>query len=196
MRFAVKPWLVKIWHAPEHVRLLDPLPPAHRRGIIASIALIVVCFLWPAATPPVTQPQRIPLASQPDSPLQANLVVPSAQNNATDDAPQTEQQAPPASQAPTIHENDIEHQWRTYRIAPGQTMAQLFRDNNLPPTDVYAMAQVEGNDKPLSNLQTGQTVHIRENANGVVTGLSIESDKDNSQVRFIRQPDGRFILER
>ncbi|STL28319.1 cell envelope opacity-associated protein [Escherichia coli] len=35
-------------------------------------------------------------------------------------------------------------------------MAQLFRDHGLPATDVYAMAQVEGAGKPLSNLQNGQ----------------------------------------
>ena len=68
----------------------------------------------------------------------------------------------------------IEQQWRTYRIESGKTLAQLFRDHGLPATDVYAMAQVEGAGKPLSTLQSGQTVQIRQNANGVVTGsLSI-----------------------
>ena len=198
MRFAVKPWLTKIWHAPEHFRILDPLPPAHRRGIIASAILIAICFLWPEASPPSLQPQVISLDPQTAEPLQANLVVPSY--NAHDGG---DQNPPAVAEAPTapaaakiVHSSDTEKQWRTYKIAPGQTMAQLFRDNNLPPTDVYAMAQVEGNDKPLSNLQAGQTVHIRENKEGVVTGLSIENEKDNKQVHFIRQQDGRFILSR
>ena len=34
-RFELKSTLEKIWHAPDHFRLMDPLPPMHRRGIIA-----------------------------------------------------------------------------------------------------------------------------------------------------------------
>lgn len=195
MRFAVKPWLIKIWHAPEHFRILDPLPPAHRRGIIVSVVVISVCFLWPDDSPP-PKPQVITLNSEAALPLQANLVVPSydstENNHVSESQPIT--QAPPAEAA--LQNSDDEGQWRTYQIAPGQTMAQLFRDNNLPPTDVYAMAQVEGSDKALSNLQAGQTVRIRENEDGVVIGLSIENEKDNKQVHFTRQQDGSFRLGR
>lgn len=199
MRFAVKPWLIKIWQAPEHFRILDPLPPAHRRGIIASVIVISVCFLWPADSPP-PKPQVITLNNEATLPLQANLVVPSynsSENGNTSDSqpvPQENTSTPPAEEA--IQNSDSESQWRTYQIAPGQTMAQLFRDNNLPPTDVYAMAQVEGSDKALSNLQAGQTVRIRENEDGVVIGLSIENEKDNKQVNFTRQQDGSFRLGR
>ena len=77
----------------------------------------------------------------------------------------------------------------------GQTLAQVFRDHNLPPTDVYAMAKVEGEGKPLSTLQSGQMVKIRQNANGVVTGLTIENGSGQS-VLFTRQQDGSFIRAR
>ncbi len=198
MRFAVKPWLIKIWHAPEHFRILDPLPPAHRRGIIASAALIAVCFLWPVSSP-TPKPQVIPLSSEAALPLQANLVVPSYNSaesaNTTQPLPAEDTLTPPPPET-VVQNSDAEDQWRTYQIAPGQTMAQLFRDNNLPPTDVYAMAQVEGSDKPLSNLQAGQTVRINENENGVVIGLSIHNEKDNRQVHFTRQQDGSFRLGR
>lgn len=36
--------------------------------------------------------------------------------------------------------------------------------------------EVEGADKPLSNLQNGQIVKIRQNANGVVTYLTIDTE--------------------
>ena len=35
-RFDITPTLAKIWHAPDHIRIMDPLPPMHRRGIIAG----------------------------------------------------------------------------------------------------------------------------------------------------------------
>jgi cell envelope opacity-associated protein A len=86
---------------------------------------------------------------------------------------------------------DSQGAWRSYQIASGQTLAQLFRDNNLPVNDVFAMAQVEGDDKPLSTLRSGQQVKIRQDAQGVVTGLTIETD--NGPVLFTRQPDGSFL---
>ncbi len=73
--------------------------------------------------------------------------------------------------------------------------AQLFRDHGLPATDVYAMAQVEGAGKPLSTLQSGQTVQIRQNANGVVTGLTIDTG-NGQQVLFTRQSNGSFVRAR
>lgn len=77
----------------------------------------------------------------------------------------------------------------------GQNAGPVFRDHNLPPTDVYAMAQVEGVGKPLSNLKDGQMVQIRQNANGVVTGLTIDTG-NGQQVLFTRQPNGSFIRAR
>ncbi|VTN13409.1 Uncharacterised protein [Raoultella terrigena] len=41
-RFEMTPTLAKIWHAPDHIRIMDPLPPMHRRGIIAGALLVVI----------------------------------------------------------------------------------------------------------------------------------------------------------
>lgn len=197
MRFAVKPMLARIWHAPEYFRLMDPLPVMHRRGIIIAALVMVVGFLWPtedATTRPVTRDAQLSIESQ--SPMHAELVNPPTNTAQTAPVEPAQVEEQPQSQAPVPHENnDIEGQWRSYRVASGQTMAQLFRDNNLPPADVYSMAQVEGDNKPLSNLQTGQMVQIRQNANGVVTGLTIDIGNDQ-QILFTRQPDGSFLRAR
>ncbi len=194
-RFAIKPTLSRIWHAPDHVRLMDPLPPFHRRGIIIAALIIVICFLWPSSQPEQPQVRRdaqLDLQSSSQPPMQAELTTPPPTQ-----ATQTPEPEPaPAESAPQpFQNNDIEQQWRTYRVEEGKTMAQLFRDHNLPPADVYAMAQVEGDGKPLSTLQTGQMVQIRQNASGVVTGLTIDVGNDK-QVLFTRQPDGSFIRVR
>lgn len=192
MRLAVKPWLTQIWHAPDHLRLMDPLPPLHRRGIILGFACVILGFLLPGGgndSGPVTRDAQLSVSSE--LPLQAEL-TPATNNSAP--ATQVEpHRVEEQTRAPVLHDNnDIEQQWRSYRVAAGQTMAQLFRDHNLPPADVYAMAQVEGDSKPLSNLQTGQMVQIRQNSNGVVTGLTIDIGNDQ-QVLFTRQPNGSFI---
>lgn len=204
-RFEVKPLLEKLWHAPDNLRILDPLPLAHRRGVIIAALVVVIGFLLPSAddSPPTPVSRTAQLdfqsQSQPDSqPLHAQLVTPSNDLDQVEPEPvqeeqPTEQAAPPRTQQP-YQENRSSSEWRTYQVEAGKTLAQLFRDNNLPPTDVYAMAQVEGAGKPLSTLKNGQKVQIRKNANGVVTGLTIESD--NGQVLFTRQADGSFIRAR
>ncbi|MFG6656718.1 LysM-like peptidoglycan-binding domain-containing protein [Scandinavium sp. M-37] len=230
-RFALQPTLSKIWHAPDNFRLMDPLPPLHRRGIIAGFLLVIIGFLLPsgddAPAQPVirnaqldiqsqTQSQQgnlqqplPPLASTPpvNDPGQAAPVMPEVvQEDQPDDEPQQVQSQPQTQAQPAPAETQqqsvsgqsvpgIEQQWRSYRVEPGKTLAQLFRDHNLPPTDVYAMSKVEGAGKPLSSLQAGQIVQVRQNANGVVTGLTIDSG-NGQQVLFTRQGDGSYIRVR
>jgi uncharacterized protein len=223
-RFALQPTLLKIWHAPDNFRLMDPLPPLHRRGIIAGFLLVILGFLLPSGddTPaqPISRNAQLDIQSQTQSPQgnlqqplpplestppvndpgQAAPVAPEVvQEEQPDDEPQQVQSQPQAQTAPAQTQQQsvpgIEQQWRTYRVEPGKTLAQLFRDHNLPPTDVYAMSKVEGAGKPLSSLQAGQMVQVRQNANGVVTGLTIDNG-NGQQVLFTRQSDGSYIRVR
>lgn len=213
-RFELKPTLAKIWHAPDNFRIMDPLPPMHRRGIIAAAIVLVIGFLLPSSdtsdAPVVTRTAQLDLQSQSQPPteaqLQAQLVAPQndpgqvapvapepIQEGEPDAQPQAQQSQPQTQ--PFQPDSGIDQQWRSYRVDSGKTLAQVFRDHNLPPTDVYAMAQVEGAGKPLSNLKDGQMVQIRQNASGVVTGLTIDTG-NGQQVLFTRQPNGRFIRAR
>ncbi|CFX39189.1 opacity-associated protein A [Salmonella enterica subsp. enterica serovar Typhi] len=187
-RFELKPTLAKIWHAPDNFRIMEPLPPMHRRGIIIAAIVLVIGFLLPASetsdSPVVTREAQL-VAPQNDP----DQVAPVASEPIQEGQP--EEQNQPQTQ-PFQQDSGIGQQWRSYRVEPGKTLAQLFRDHGLPPTDVYAMAQVEGAGKPLSNLKNGQMIKIRQNASGVVTGLTIDGD-NGQQVLFTRQPDGSFI---
>lgn len=213
-RIELKPTLAKIWHAADHFRLMDPLPSMHRRGIILGVVLVVVGILLPSddnSPAPASREAQLDIQPQsqmtPASPETPEVVMPSASDQLQQaQTPQPVEQTPapspePARQqaaaAPGTHTapTGIEQQWRSYRVESGKTLAQLFRDNSLPPADAYAMAQVEGDGKPLSSLQSGQMVKIRQNASGVVTGLTIEQNGDQ-QALFTRQPDGSFIRAR
>lgn len=217
-RFELTSTLAKIWHAPDHIRIMDPLPPMHRRGIIVGALLVIIGILLPSEdnSNPIQTSREASLdlqsQSQPQSAgNQAVPLPPVTHTPSVNDADQTAPVSPePVQEEPPerasrqtasqpYHQQQsapgIEQQWRTYRIESGKTLAQLFRDHNLPPTDVYAMAQVEGPDKPLSSLQTGQSVQIRQNANGVVTGLAIDTG-NGQQVLFTRQSNGSFIRAR
>lgn len=219
-RFELTSTLAKIWHAPDQLRLMDPLPPMHRRGIIAGFLLVIIGFLLPSGdnrTPTQasreanldlqsqSQPQgsgnqAVPLPPITNTPTvsDADQVAPVAPEAIQDEQPdQTQTSSSQPYQQPAQQQSapGIEQQWRTYRIESGKTLAQLFRDHGLPATDVYAMAQVEGAGKPLSTLQSGQTVQIRQNASGVVTGLTIDTG-NGQQVLFTRQSNGSFVRAR
>lgn len=169
-------WLRHIWHLPDNIRWMDPLPPLHRRGIIAAIVVVLLAFLWPSSSPERPNQPMVPTQSGSED----NIIPLQAEISGNFSAPE--------------QQNIEQGQWQDYMIASGQTLAQLFRDNNLPVNDVFAMAQVEGGDKPLSSLRAGQTIRIRQNAQGVITGLTLESD--NGEILFTRQPDGSFIRVR
>ncbi|HBR6844249.1 MAG: LysM-like peptidoglycan-binding domain-containing protein [Klebsiella aerogenes] len=220
-RFELTSTLAKIWHAPDQLRLMDPLPPMHRRGIIAGFLLVIIGFLLPSgdnSTPAqVSREANLDLQSQSQPQGSGNQAVPLPPITNTPTVSDADQVAPVAPEAIQDEQPDqtqtasssqpyqqpaqqqsapgIEQQWRTYRIESGKTLAQLFRDHGLPATDVYAMAQVEGAGKPLSTLQSGQTVQIRQNANGVVTGLTIDTG-NGQQVLFTRQSNGSFVRAR
>ncbi|CNJ10417.1 LysM-like peptidoglycan-binding domain-containing protein [Yersinia vastinensis] len=176
-------WL-KIWHLPDNFQWMEPLPLFHRRWVIIAAAVLLLALLWPVSrdntdnTFPVSAPST-------EIPLQAHL-----QNDL--DAPPPPTVAPPVTPeaTPPVQEN-----WQSYQIQSGKTLAQLFRDNNLPVNEVFAMAQVEGNDKPLSNLKAGQEVKIMLDAQGAVAALTIETTR-NTQVLFTRQSDGSYRRDR
>lgn len=169
----VRDLLRGLWHHPDSYHWMDPLPAFHRRAILIAFALLLIVLLWPYSPPTSRTPSSSPpITLNESAPMHANLA---------DSTPVPIEPAAPV--------------WQTYPIAAGQTLAQLFRDNNLPVNDVFAMAQVEGNDKPLSNLRAGQHVKVRLNAQGMVSELEIET-ADGQRVHFTRQSDGEFLRTR
>ncbi|MGE4799576.1 LysM-like peptidoglycan-binding domain-containing protein [Yersinia hibernica] len=180
----LKGLLLKIWHLPDSFQWMEPLPHFHRRWVIIATAVLLLALLWPVSRDNTNNTFPVS-ASSTDVPLQAQL-----QGNL--DAP------PPPTVAPSVTPEVTpprQGNWQSYQIQSGKTLAQLFRDNNLPVNEVFAMAQVEGNDKPLSNLKAGQEVKIMLDAQGVVAALSIETT-NSTEVLFTRQSDGSYRRER
>ncbi|MDX5628813.1 MULTISPECIES: LysM-like peptidoglycan-binding domain-containing protein [unclassified Brenneria] len=183
----IKAALQKIWHLPDSYHWMEPLPPFHRRWMWVAAGIVLVAILWPYSPPPAPPPQSRPVADAPSAPMQAEVV----ENSSLARQAPAVQPAQPAQSAP----QNVDASWRNYEISSGQTLAQLFRDNNLPVSDVFAMAQAEGDDKPLSNLRAGQHVKLQLNAQGAVTALEIETT-GNQLIRFTRNADGGFTRSR
>ncbi|MHA6307841.1 OapA family protein [Hafnia paralvei] len=166
--------LYNLWHMPDRFDWMEPLPAFHRRWVIVATVVLLLSLLWP-----YSDPQDSRYSSEPQ---QENEVPMQAGMNNND--------APPPPRVENISQAE-QNGWQEYHIQAGQTLAQLFRDNQLNVNDVFAMAQVEGNDKPLSNLKAGQEVEIQHNAQGQVIALKIETIS-NEQIEFRREADGSF----
>ncbi|BET79587.1 Cell envelope opacity-associated protein A [Edwardsiella anguillarum] len=156
-----------LWHCPEQFDWMAPLPAFHRRWLTVASAVLLLALLWPSddAAPPTPSPA----IQTTESSMQATLQP---------------QRAAPIS--PEVND------WQAYPILPGQTLAQLLREHNLDVTDAFAMARVEGDDRPLSNLKAGQHVMIRRGPQGQILALKLETT-DDRQVTFRRESDGSFI---
>ena len=137
-RFELTSTLAKIWHAPDHFRLMDPLPPMHRRGIIAGALLVIIGVLLPSEdnSSPVqasreanlnlqsqSQPssgnQAVPLPPITNTPPvnDADQVAPVAPEPIQDEQPDQPQQTASQPYQEPQSTPGIEQQWRTYRIA-------------------------------------------------------------------------------
>jgi len=81
-------------------------------------------------------------------------------------------------------------QWQEYQVKSGDTLAQVFRANELPMKDLNALVKVEGSDKPLSNIRAGQLVRFKLAKDGKLDILQLE--KSSSSVMFFRLSDGGF----
>lgn len=164
--------MLKAWHLPDAAHWMEPLPLFHRRWLSLIRILLILIFLCPSASDSNYLNDNNMLTSSTQEktiPLQAKLL---------------------ASGQPTAQD-----QWVRYQITSGQTLAQLFRDHNLPVSTVFAMSQVEGSDKPLSNLAAGQEVRIERDGNGVIIALSVTT-RDNHEALFRRQPAGNYLRVR
>ncbi|EPF5871605.1 LysM-like peptidoglycan-binding domain-containing protein [Morganella morganii] len=187
------------------------LPKRHLYAITA-IALIVMLVLifWPAAQkPPVIVPsQNITLtppadplgdliaeqtgtppdtaAVTPDLPLPDNL-PPGALNTGPDPQPVTTQPPSGAEQAPA----PVQDSTLRFTLKKGQTLAQVFRSNGLPVDDLFRMTAVEGPQKPLNQVESGDKISVTKGKGNTVSVLRI--DKANGQsATFKRQKDGSY----
>ncbi|MGR5319186.1 LysM-like peptidoglycan-binding domain-containing protein [Vibrio alfacsensis] len=81
-------------------------------------------------------------------------------------------------------------QWKEYTVKNGDTLAQVFRSNQLPMADLNSLVKIEGSDKPLSRIKQGQLVRFKLANDGKLDMLQLEKSGDS--VMFFRLSDGTF----
>ncbi len=162
------------WRAPlaQAKIQLDRLPKLHQRVIGALSIMIVVLLVWPA---PTATTEKIDIQSTSSSDerkaVTLNTKGLSEQHSSTASAPKSDT-------------------WQEYTVKAGDTLAQVFRANDLPMADLNALAKIEGSDKPLSRIKQGQLVRFKRDEQGQLDILQLE--KKQGAVMFFRLSDGGF----
>ena len=174
---------MKHWHA---------LPKPHRMGISVLGVVLFLLIIWPnnhASSASKTEYYQDEVVYTEDFDLKKD----------DDFAPpvlkKDEKPTPDQNNEQSFEpEKDEKLDWVSHKVAPGDTLAGIFRAQHLPLPDLYAITAIEGKEKPLSYIQPGQQLRFKRNLEGKIEKLHIET-QDKMQVIFSRLPDGRFVRE-
>lgn len=186
---------------------MGKFPGLHRRAILVIAIALLVVFFWPTnentSEPPQpsssTHDLPVPIASTNDLAYQTPIpqaqdslnadpaVSPSIEDPTTNDPEGNIAQTAPQQNS----QSTPEQTWQTYTIKEGQTLAQLFRDNQLPVNDAFSMAKSEGQQKSLSQLRSGQTIRLQRNPQGDVGMLEV-TNSAGTVITYTRLSDGSY----
>lgn len=189
---------------------MGKFPGLHRRAILVIAIVLWVIFFWPTSENNGEPPQ--PSSSTHDLPVPISPSVstndPTYQTSTSQaqDSLNADPAVSPSIEAPTA--NDPEENvaqttpqqdtqstpaqtWQTYTIKEGQTLAQLFRDNQLPVNDAFSMAKSEDQQKSLSQLRTGQAIRLQRNPQGDVSMLEV-TNSAGTVITYTRLSDGSY----
>ncbi|AJR06786.1 hypothetical protein C9J03_24335 [Photobacterium gaetbulicola] len=185
------------------------LPKLHRRALMVLVPVVGVLLLLPAGEPttqpassePVRrelslnlesqQPQRITVGEreEPVSPARPSRITPL---EPVESPPVAAKPAVKPSEKTSTSTQSDSADWQRYQVKSGETLANIFRQHNLPLNDLYAVAAIEGDDKPLSRIKAGQWLRYRQTAQGGLDALQIEG-RNGEPVLFFRRSDGSFV---
>lgn len=80
--------------------------------------------------------------------------------------------------------------WHQYIVKQGDTLAAVFRENDLSLADLHELVKVEGAGKPLSRIKKGQLIRYKLTDKQQLDILQLE--KSDKSVMFFRMADGSF----
>ncbi|MBU2895262.1 LysM-like peptidoglycan-binding domain-containing protein [Vibrio hepatarius] len=162
-------WKVKVGCIKE---LWLALPKLHQRALMVLVPVVFILFVIPTSESP-SMSESVNEVSSAKQRVQVNI-------NTTGLSEQYSQQ----------QKGVKSETWQEYTVEKGDTLAQVFRNNDLAMADLNALVRVEGNDKPLSQIKAGQRVRFKLAEDGKLDILQLE--KRSKSVMFFRLSDGGF----
>ncbi|MGF1738573.1 LysM-like peptidoglycan-binding domain-containing protein [Photobacterium satsumensis] len=187
------------------------LPKLHRRALAVLVPVTAVLLIMPVGkqtvqvepSEPVRRELSLNLESQPpQSVVTGEREEPVSPPRPSNIRPLEPVKSKPVASKPVAKQPEktvassssqsANADWQRYQVKSGETLANIFRQHNLPLTDLYAVAAIEGDDKPLSRIKAGQWLRYRQTAQGGLDALQIER-RNSEPVLFFRRSDGSFV---
>jgi cell envelope opacity-associated protein A len=162
----------------EHVSQIDStaitsfwqqLPGFHRKALMVLVPVVLLLLLIP-----VPESNSVDTTDNPDQRVAVKVNTQSLDQQRTVNGPVVQSK-----------------EWQEYRVQNGDTLAQVFRTNQLPMADLNALVAIEGLDKPLSKIKQGQLIRFKRTKDGTLDILQLEKP-NSAAVMFFRMSDGGF----
>lgn len=171
------------------------LPRIHRRLLMVLVPAVVVLTFVPSPTPTESSSEKpVPQARQP---VALNPEASRSLSSSTAPSSTASQKLSSVANSATSQDASTleESAWTRHQIESGDTLAKVFRRYDLALTDLYSIANIEGEGNPISRIQPGQWIRFKRTASGALDILQIETDKGQSALYF-RLSDGSFARQR
>ncbi|MDN8584630.1 LysM-like peptidoglycan-binding domain-containing protein [Vibrio alginolyticus] len=146
------------------------LPKFHQRALMVLVPLILVLLVIPLPNKTEQSVEQAEVDHQRVT-IELNAQSLSQQRTSQNSGPKSED-------------------WKEYTVKNGDTLAQVFRSNQLSMADLSALVKIEGSDKPLSQIKQGQLIRFKLSDEGELDMLQLE--KSGRSVMFFRLSDGTF----
>ncbi|AXT69749.1 lysine transporter LysM [Vibrio natriegens] len=147
------------------------LPKFHQRALMVLVPLLLLILIVP-------MPKKTEELAEQTQPVDHQRVAINL-NTQSLSQQRTSQNSGPKSE-----------NWKEYQVKNGDTLAQVFRNNQLSMADLSSLVKIEGSDKPLSHIRQGQLIRFKFSDDGQLDMLQLE--KGDHSVMFFRLSDGTF----
>ncbi|CAE6881739.1 LysM-like peptidoglycan-binding domain-containing protein [Vibrio sp. B1FLJ16] len=147
------------------------LPKFHQRALMVLVPLFLLLLIVPLPKKTEESAEQNQPADQQRVSIELNAQSLSQQRTSQNSGPKSEN-------------------WKEYQVKNGDTLAQVFRSNQLSMADLSSLVKIEGSDKPLSHIKQGQLIRFKFSDEGDLDMLQLE--KGDHSVMFFRLSDGSF----
>ncbi len=153
------------------IKFWQRLPKFHQRALMVLVPLFLLLLIVPIPDSTKESAEKNQSASPQRVSIELNTQSLSQQRTSQNSGPKSEN-------------------WKEYRVKNGDTLAQVFRSNQLSMADLSSLVKIEGSDKPLSQIKQGQLIRFKFSNEGELDMLQLE--KGDHSVMFFRLSDGSF----
>lgn len=163
------------------VQLWQRLPKLHQRALMVLVPVVLILMVIPL-------PGGLDDAVQDTAaePLSGQIQRVAVNVNTRGLSEEQQQNTRPVQASGQVQSTA----WREYIVQSGDTLSQVFRNNDLSMADLNDLVKIEGSDKPLSQIRAGQLIRFKLSKDGKLDILQLE--KNNQSVMFFRLSDGGF----